>query len=240
MRTNIPIAMRVLRARHGLRQVDLAARAHLGRDSISRLEMGRLDGMTIGSLDRVVAAFDATLVVEMRWRGADLDRLLDRAHAHLADAAARRLARDGWVTRAEVSFNHYGDRGSCDLVARHPPTRTLLIVEVKSRIGNVQETLHRLDVKARLGSILARQLEWPAPTWVVRALVLPDDRTARRTLATHRGLFTPFAPRGRTALGWLRAPHTGAEAVLWFEKPADSAVASATRVRRVPRNASAG
>jgi transcriptional regulator with XRE-family HTH domain len=240
MRTNVPLATRTLRARHGLRQVDLAARARLARDSVSRVETGRLGGMTIASLDRLVAALDATLVVEVRWRGADLDRLVDRAHAHLANAAAQRVERAGWIARAEVSFNHYGDRGSCDLLALHSASRTLLVVEVKSRIGNVQEMLHRLDVKARLANVLARQLDWPVPSSVVRALVLPDDRTARRTLAAHPALFAPFALRGRASIGWLRAPHSDVAGVLWFEKPADSDVAGTIRVRRVRRSATAG
>ena len=240
MRTNVPLAMRTLRAPQRLRQVDLAARAHLARDSVSRVETGRLGGMTIASLDRLVGALDATLVVEIRWRGAELDRLVDRAHAHLANAAAHRMQRAGWNARAEISFNHYGDRGSCDLLALHPATRTLLVVEVKSRIGNVQEMLHRLDAKVRLANVLARQLDWPAPSSVVRALVLPDDRTARRALGAHPARFVRFALRGRASLGWLRAPQRGVTGVLWFEKQADSDVAGTIRVRRVRRRATAG
>lgn len=240
MRTNVPGATRALRARLRLRQIDLAARARLARDTVSRAESGRLDGLTIGSLDRLVAALDGMLVVEIRWRGADLDRLVDRAHAHLADAAAKRLARAGWVTSAEVSFNHYGDRGSCDLVALHPLTRTMLVVEVKSRIGNLQDTLHRLDVKVRLAKMLARQLEWPPPASVARALVLPDDRSARRIVASHSGLFAAFAARGRAAVTWVRGPSGDVTAVLWFEKSADSDGNGTTRVRRVRRATSAG
>ena len=98
-----------------------------------------MESLTVGTLSRLVDALDATLVVEIRWQGADLDRLIDREHAHLQEATARRLASRGWMVRAEVSFNHYGDRGSCDLVAWHPGSRTMLVVEVKSRIGNLQE-----------------------------------------------------------------------------------------------------
>lgn len=234
MRTNVPIAMRRLRVRRRWRQQDLASRAGLSRDAVSRAECGELDGLTVRTLTRLVDALDATLVIEIRWQGADLDRLVDRQHAHLQETAARRLGKRGWTVQAEVSFNHYGDRGSCDLVAWHAATQILLVVEVKSRLGNLQDLLHRLDTKARLGGVLARQLGWPAPRAVVRALVVAEDRSARRILARHGSLFGGFDLRGRAAIAWLRAPATGVNGLLWFEEPADSdggRVTSAQRVR---------
>lgn len=178
--------------------------------------------MTVGTLSRLTEALDATLVIEIRWQGAALDRLVDREHAHLQDAAARRLASRGWSVQAEVSFNHYGDRGSCDLVAWHAGTGTMLVIEVKSRLGNLQDLLHRLDVKARLGRLLAQQLEWPAPRVVARGLVIGEDRTARRIIVRHAALFSGLSLQGRAAHAWLRTPSAAVGGLLWFEKPADS------------------
>ena len=234
MRTNVPIAIRSLRAHHRWRQRDLAARAGLSRDAVSRVERGRLNGATFATVARLAAALDATLVVEIRWQGADIDRLVDRRHARLQELAARRLTLAGWMTRVEVSFNHYGDRGSCDVVAWHPSTQTLLVVEVKSRLGNVQDTLHRLDVKARLGSVIAEQLSWPQPGSVARALVVADERTSRRVVARHETLFASFATRGRSAVRWLRRPTPGSRALLWFQPLPDSddpRIAGRERVR---------
>lgn len=240
MRTNVAVAMRALRARRRWRQQDLGARAGLSRDAVSRAETGDLDGLTVRSLSRLTDALGAQLVLEIRWQGADLDRLIDRAHAHIEEAAAQRLASRGWGVHAEVSFNHYGDRGSCDLVAWHAATATLLIVEVKSRLGNLQETLHRLDVKARLGAVLARQLGCPTPRAVVRALVVADDRTARRILKRHAALFNQFDVRGRAAGEWLRAPSPRANGLLWFEEGADSGGGRTTTAERVRSGHSAG
>ena len=238
MRTNLPRAVRSLRIRRHWRQADLADRALLGRDLVSRLESGRLDGITVRSLDRLAQTLDATLVVEVRWRGADLDRLIDRAHAHLANAAMRRLTAAGWVAQAEVSYNHYGDRGSCDVLALDPRSGTVLVIEVKSRLGNIQDTLRQLDVKARLAQTLSRQVGWPAPSSVARALVLPDDRSSRRALHTHPALFAAFGVRGREALAWLRRPRRGVAGALWFEKPAAADGNGVMRVRtqRRPHN----
>jgi transcriptional regulator with XRE-family HTH domain len=231
--------MRSLRWQHRWRQADLGQRAGLSRDAVSRAERRQLDGITIGTLDRLATALDASLVIELRWQGAALERLEDRAHARLQNAAAARLGAAGWLTQAEVSFNHYGDRGSCDLVALHPATRTVLIVEVKSRIGNLQETLHRLDVKARVGRVVAAELRWPEPAHVARALVVPDDRTARRVIRQHPALFGAFSLQGRGALAWLQMP-SGQPGLIWFERPADSDQRRTTSARRVRSERAAG
>lgn len=239
MRTNVPTALRVLRRRRSWRQEDLGRRAGLARDTVSRVERGEVDGLTLATLTRLADAVGAALVVELRWQGADLDRLIDRAHASLQELAARRLADAGWFARPEVSFNHFGDRGRCDLAAWHPSTRTLLVVEVKSRLGDVQDTLGRLDVKVRLGGVIADQLGWGRPARVVPALVLPDTRTSRRVLARHETLFRSFGLRGRSALPWLRTPAGPVTGMIWFERP-DSDEGSVTGSQRVRNGRPAG
>jgi len=240
MRTNLPIAMRTLRTRRHWRQQDLGTRAGLSRDAVSRAERGQLDGLTVGTLARLVAALDATLVVEVRWQGADLDRLVDGRHALLQEATARRMTAAGWLVQVEVSFNHFGDRGSCDLVGWHPATRTILIAEAKSRLGNLQETLRRLDVKARLGGVIAAELNWPHPAAVARGLVLAEDRTTRRLLERHEALFAPFTTRGWAVGRWLRRPSAGGAALLWFESLPDSAHSRTTDEVRVRLGRRAG
>jgi hypothetical protein len=206
---------------------------------VSRAERGELHGLTIGTVSRLVEALDATLVVEVRWKGADLDRLLDRAHAAAQNAVAERLSAAGWLTRAEVSFNHFGDRGRCDLVAWHPSARTLLVVEIKSRLGDLQDTLGRLDVKVRLGPILAQQLGWDRPMRIVRALVLAEHRTNRRVVVRHDSLFRSFGMRGRQAFSWLRAPVADVTGLLWFELT-DSGQSRTGRARRARIDHAAG
>jgi hypothetical protein len=40
-----------------------------------------------------------------------------------------------------VTFSIYGERGSIDLLAWHSETRTLLVVELKSELTSIEETL---------------------------------------------------------------------------------------------------
>lgn len=219
MYTNLPRALRALRRRRGWRQSDLGRRAGLSRDVAQRAENGDVLGVTVRSLDQLATALGATLVVELRWRGAELDALIDRVHAALVTAAARRLERAGWTVYPEVSFNHYGDRGRCDLIAWHAPTGTLLIVEVKSRVANLQDTLGRLDVKVRLAGVLAQDLGLGHPARVACALVLGEDGTNRRVILRHEPLFRRFGIRGRSAFAWLREPTRPAGGLLWYESP---------------------
>ena len=236
MRSNVPAATRKLRQRRDLRQEDLGQRAGLTRDVVSRVERRELDGVTVGSLSRLAEALDAKLVVEMRWQGADLDRLLDRRQAALQDSIARRFTACGWTVRVEVSFNQSGDRGRCDLVALYPAQRVLVIAEVKSALGDVQETLGRLDVKVRLGTAITRELGWQPVTAIVPALVISGDRTSRRVVARHGALFAGLNVRGRSALASVRRPRaplpTG---LLWFESLPDSDEGRTKRVQRVRR-----
>jgi len=202
---------------------------------VSRIERGAIEAATVRSLDRVASALGATLHVELRWRGEQLDRLMDSAHAALQESMVRALRATGWRSEVEVSFNWYGDRGRCDAVAFHPGTRTLMIVEAKTRLGDVQDLLGRLDVKVRLGHHIARQLGWPEPAHVIPCLVIAEGRTARRIVASHAALFARFTHRGRAAHRWLADP-TSDEVVggiLLFESlPRSHRVTAMGRIRQ--------
>lgn len=215
--TNASRAVRALRLRKGWTQSTLGRRAGVSRQVVSRIERGDVAGVTIGVLDRVATALAASVTVQCRWRGAELDRLIDAAHAALQQDAAALLIGCGWEVRAEVSFNHFGDRGRVDLLALDPSRRVLLVVEVKSALGDLQETLGRLDVKARLGRQIAAEVGWDQVGRVVPALVLADSKVARRAVVEHPALFARYGVRGRRAVAWLRALSERAPSgLLWF------------------------
>jgi len=191
--------------------------------------------MTVEKVDRIASALGGSLLLEMRWNGEQLDRLIDAAHAVVADRAVAALRAAGWMSEVEVSFNWYGDRGRCDAVAFHPESRTLLIVEAKTRIGDVQDLLGRLAIKVRLGPHIARQLGRAEPARVIPCLVIADSRTARRIVAAHAALFAHFNLRGRAALRWLGDPQPdpSVRGVLVFESLSDSRRATVRRRVRV-------
>jgi Holliday junction resolvase-like predicted endonuclease len=115
--------------------------------------------------------------VVARWRGGELERMVNRRHAALHEALARQFSRlAGWQLLAEVSFSIYGERGIIDALAWHAATRSLVVIELKSEIIDVQGLLGSVDRYRRLAARIARErgLDPRAiSTWVI----LADGRT---------------------------------------------------------------
>ena len=165
----------------------------------------------------MIRALSARLQLLVTWQGEGLDRLLDADHAALVEAVAKELRTLGWEVAVEVSFNIRGERGSIDLLAFHPVSQTVAVVEVKSVVPDLQATLVVLDRKARLAPEVARQLGW-AVRGVGRILVLADGRTTRRRVAAHRAVFAAAYPERTSATThWLGSPDpTQRFSGLWF------------------------
>lgn len=200
-------ALRVLRLRLHLRQVDVGARAGVSQQLVSRIERGRSAGVTAGTLRRVFAAVDADVTTIVRWRAGELDRLMDDGHAQLVARVAGLLHARGWMVLTEVTFSTYGERGAIDLLAWHAATRSLLIVEVKTEIASAEEMLRRHDLKVRLAPEIGLERFGDRPARVGRLLVVDDTSANRRragSMAPLLGLAYPS--RGRAVREWLRAP----------------------------------
>src|SRR5262245_39451898 len=110
-------AIRALRVRRGWSQAQLAERCGLAQTEISKLERGHVAGTSARTLRRVCAPLEADVEYDLRWRAGALDRLLDRRHSELVEGVVRLLVTLGWHVLPEVSFSHYGDRGSIDVLA---------------------------------------------------------------------------------------------------------------------------
>jgi transcriptional regulator with XRE-family HTH domain len=203
-------SVRALRHRLRWRQEDLGARAGVSQDLVSLVERGRIGHMTVRRLRDVCSAVDAELVMFVRWRAGDLDRLLDEGHATLLARVASLLEGDGWQVVAEATFAIGRESGSIDLLAWHPMTRTLLVVEVKTELTSLEETLRRHDLKVRLaGRIAAERMGW-RPGAIGRLLVLPDLSTARRRVGCHDASLSRVYPlRGADCRAWLRRGGAG-------------------------------
>jgi len=183
---------------------------------ISLVERGHVEAVSIRTLRAILRALDALVIVEVRWRGGQVDRLIDEDHAALVGLVAGALGGLGWEVRTEVTYSRYGERGSFDLLAWHAATSTLLVVEVKTQVASAEETLRKLDEKARLAPVVARERFGWSAAQASRLLVLPDVSTARRRVGRHAAIFDLALP-ARTVVvrRWLAQP-TGALAGVWF------------------------
>jgi transcriptional regulator with XRE-family HTH domain len=195
----------MLRVRQRLTQSALARRAGVSRQAVSLLETGKAVTLRLGVILAIVEALGGRFDGRLLWNGPELDRLVDARHAALTAWVKGRLERWGWITRVEVSFNRYGDRGRIDLIAFHPRFHILLVIEVKTAMVDVQELLGTLDMKARVAGSVGGRFGWDTAT-VVPGIVFADDPTTRRRLARLDALFDGFPLRGRAATSWLRRP----------------------------------
>jgi hypothetical protein len=197
----------------------VARRAGRSQSVYSRAESGDLSGMTIGSLERIVAALGATVVVEVRYRGGLGDRLVDAAHAALVEFVVGFLRRESWEVEIEFAFNVFGDRGSVDVLAWHARTRTLLIVEVKSRFTDLQAMLLSLARKLRVvPDVVRRDRGWDAAE-VARIVVVHGSAQNRAVVVRYHSSFESTLPaRASQIRRWLRDP-SGPLAGVWFVSP---------------------
>jgi len=210
------LAIRALRRRRRWRQADLARAAGVSQATISLLERGHIQDVTVRVVRRVVEALDGRANFQLHWRGAGLDRLIDERHAWLGAAVVTALERSAWSLWPEATYSRYGERGSIDLLGWHAATRTLLIVELKTDLGSVEETLRKHDEKVRLAPRIALEGRGWRAAVVARLLVIADDRTARRRWAAVEPLLRSAMPNSSVDVKrWIRQPR-GALAGVWF------------------------
>ncbi len=222
------LVVRSVRRRRGLRQVDLARLAGFSQQTVSDLERGRFDSLRL--IRKVAGILEIRVSLTPEWRGGDLDRLLDRRHAALVEAAMTALKDAGWETTAEFTFNRYGDRGSVDVLAWHSMRRAVLIVEVKTSLNNLQELLARLDRKTRVvPGIVATEKGWRALS-VGTVLLVAEESGMRRPIARHAATFSSTLPaRNLEVRHWIADP-AGPLRGIWFQ-----AATGPRGTRRVPR-----
>jgi transcriptional regulator with XRE-family HTH domain len=88
----VGLSIRALRRRRGWTQGELGARVGFSASRISRIERGQAAGASIRELERILEVLGARLLDRVLWQGEELDRLLDRDHARIVEAALEMLA----------------------------------------------------------------------------------------------------------------------------------------------------
>ena len=203
----IGAAVRRLRIDRRLRQVDLGALAGVPRTAVVAVEAGRLEEVSFGHVRKVAKALGGRFEGQFLWRGGELDRLLNRGHAHMHEALLRWLSEfRGWIALPEVSFSIDGERGVVDVVAWHAGTRSLLLIELKTRIVDISDLMATMDIRRRVAYRIAAAHGWDPATVSIWVVVAPA-RTNERVLAEHKTVLrAKFPADGRSMRRWLAAP----------------------------------
>ena len=184
-----------LRRAIGWSQRELATRAGFSQALVSAIENGRLPNVTFGTTSRLLEAMGARLIIGASppFLG-DRERQRDPAHARCTAHVARRLEGAGWQVRTEVEVGGDRSRGWIDLLAYHPRTRLLLVIEIKTEIRDLGAIERSLGWYERESWAAARRLGWWPQTLVGCLLLLAtdanDDRIRDNRLAFSRGFPT--------------------------------------------------
>lgn len=199
--------VRAVRQRKGWRQADVAAAARVGQSQVSILERGFASRLSIRAVRAIGDALGIAMPLAPQWRGADLFRLLDADHAGLVNHTADRLRAAGWEIVLEYTFNHYGERGSVDLLGWHHRRSALLIVEVKTRLVDLQHLFASLARKRRIvPGLVDRERRWRC-TMLGCVLVVADTTTNRTIVRSHQSSFDAALPaRGWSVRHWISDP----------------------------------
>jgi transcriptional regulator with XRE-family HTH domain len=198
---------RVARIRRRMRQEDVAVAAGASRAAVSRIERGQLASLPLDRLRVLAGVLDIRLGVVAHWRGGEASRVVNERHSRMHELVAARLTGlPEWTFASEVTYSLMGERGVIDILAWHAPSRTLLVLELKTEITDPAGLVAQVDRYSRLAVRVARDRAWHPlciGTWV---LVAESDLNRRR-LARHRTMLrNAFPLDGRFLRGWLRDP----------------------------------
>jgi transcriptional regulator with XRE-family HTH domain len=229
--------VRAVRIRLRRTQAAVARAASVPRSDVSRLERGGLEDLRVGAVRRILGALEMRVEVKPGWRGPELDRLINAAHAALQGAVLESLgALGGWVALPEVTYSIFGERGAIDILAWHAATRSLLIIELKTVLVEAAGLARTMHERVRLAERIALQQGW-RPRSVSSWVILTDTRTNRRHVAMHREILAPLRRVDSHGMRrWLRRP-VGQVAGLsfWDESAAVTTRRVGARRRSHPR-----
>lgn len=222
---------RAVRLRVRKRQQDVADEARVSRQVVSRIECAHLAQVSPAALRAVASALGIHLELTARWRGGDLDRMLNRRHAAIHEAALEIFAgHPGWQVVSEVSFNVWGERGIVDLVGWNEEHRALALGELKSEFVDPGELVGSMDRRQRLAAAIVESRGWD-PLVVGMWVIAADTRTNRRHLAASRRLLRgAFPADGHAMSSWLAKPTTPIRGLSFVSVP--RVAGEGKRVRR--------
>lgn len=189
-----------LRTSLGWTQAELGQRAGVSQPLVSAVESGRLGDLTFSTAVRLLDAMGArlTIAVDPPYLGARRFQL-DAAHARCIGHVARRLEAVGWKVAREVEVGGDRSRGWIDVLAFHPATGLVLVIEVKTELHDLGQIERTLGWYEREAWAAARRQAW-RPRRVVGTLLLLATEANDERIASNRDTLSTGFPIRAAAL----------------------------------------
>jgi transcriptional regulator with XRE-family HTH domain len=191
---------------------ELAGRVGVTPSYIGRVERG-LANPSLTLVERIAEALG--LDMQLVFRGPIFPAgpcVRDSVHARCSAYVDRHLRALDWATAREVEIVHGRSHGWIDLLAFDQRTRTLLIIEIKTRLDDLGALERQLGWYERMAWQPARRLGW-RPTRVVSIVLALASDEVERVVRSHRDLlalaFPMRAPRIADLLGWPQEELSG-------------------------------
>jgi transcriptional regulator with XRE-family HTH domain len=168
----IALAVADLRQTLGWTQAELGRRAHLSQSFVSRVEHALVRDLSLVDATRLLEAMGARLTVGVSAPFlADRELQRDPAHARCSAYVAARLKREGWLTATEVEIGGDRSRGWIDLLAYHPDSGLMMVIEIKTEIRDLGAIERTLGWYEREAWTAGRRLGW-RPRQITGCLLL--------------------------------------------------------------------
>jgi transcriptional regulator with XRE-family HTH domain len=175
-------------------QRELSRRSGVPQAHICRIERGEVSDLPVGVVDRLFAALGVRY-----WLGTDLPHVIrlqsDFVHARCSVYASRRLTSSGWLVEREVEIGSDRSRGWIDILAFHPESGMLLIIEVKTEVHDLGAIERSLSWYRREALRAARRLGWEPRSIGSALLILQSRVNDDRSIASSHAFATGFPGR---------------------------------------------
>jgi transcriptional regulator with XRE-family HTH domain len=205
----LAIATTVLQARRARRwtQRRLAAASRVSQQLVSEVERAVIPDLPIATAVRILNALEVRIDLRLFAPTVAAVPVRDRPHARCVAYVARRLERSGWLVSMEVAVGDERWRGFIDVLAFHPITHVLLLVEVKVGLDDIGAIDRQLGSYERFAWAAAHAAGWrPRATTAALLLLATDDNDWR--LIEHRTYMDRrFRIRSSELQSFIADPH---------------------------------
>jgi hypothetical protein len=165
---------------------------------------GRCPDVPVRTIDKLLVAMGARLVLDASAPFLFNPRQRDVVHATCTTHVARRLERAGWHVATEVEIGDGRSRGWIDVLAWHPASGALLVIEVKTELRDLGAIERSLNWYEREAWAVARRLGW-RPRRITGCLLLLATEAVETRLRENRDALARLFPGRARELANLAA-----------------------------------